>query len=258
MVRRSTVVAALALAACSRPGPVVGEREAPNLLASKACDARQQCACADEAACTQRIRDDIEAAGVQARRFGLRYHGGCAQEWVAALEAGRCESIEACEMPCPIYQGTRPLDEPCRDWAPWMSDCGPDLRCVAGICVEMECGATMDTGTTGEELCETPCAPGERCHAGRCERPAAEAESCDDLPCESDLFCNADFLCEARKPDGAACSGHDECRSNACPVGSCTAAGTVGMECDSARPCAADLDCVEGRCAQASPQVCSL
>lgn len=220
-------------------------------VATVACDRLVECGCLS-----------LEEAGFCANEFsnvlvgveGAAYDDACAQAWRRWWSTASCTDPVYPEIGdvCPIYHGAQFEGLPCEAEGALFTDCGPQLWCIGGTCVDP---VGLPLGGR-DELCDPlhGCDDGLACSGGRCLPPPGPGQPCADGRCAEGSRCEAplDFeapsLCVAGGEVGSPCMGHAECASFNCPAGFCIAPSTVGDPCSSTLPCGPGLSCEDGIC----------
>ncbi len=178
---------------------------------------------ANATACHPEYRETIWADRIAAWRAGRsRYDAAAATRCLAWLRSGQCDVF---------YDDD--ADAACsRVLAPTVDEGGacsrrtdlrfPGVECVAGLV----------------------CALGDEC-PGRCVRPAAAGERCDEaVPCANDLECDANGRCVAQPARSEPCEKALQCGGGlVCVDGHCADGGAPGAHCTWARPCRRGLNC---------------
>lgn len=201
--------------------------------------------------CVARVSEGVEAKSAAMCEFPLTLvDGRCAKrrkEGEACQGSSMCESLSCGgDLVCktPGIKG-----EACSVTAP----CGALLPCIDGVCrtpagvgeacekslllpcqVDLHCDqGTSGAGTCRELLTEgqacgegTRCMPPLGCSAGKCTRPAGSGESCKELVCQPEYYCETNSqVCKDRLAEGQACSVSSECRiGTSCRGAKCTKA----------------------------------
>jgi hypothetical protein len=116
-----------------------------------------------------------------------------------------CSAISTTPPPVkPIGETCDPQSEVCEDGALCSTTDGTNFTCVALPVAGESC---MTTG-----LCAEPAWCDYTDYL--CKAPVGEGEACDlgGASCAAELFCNDEtMVCESLKPEGASCSGDEEC-----------------------------------------------
>jgi hypothetical protein len=118
--------------------------------------------------------------------------------------------------------------------------CGTALECASGFCVS---GVCCNNGCTGScNRCDLPNFVGS-CHAAQAGYPGANPSCapfvCDGISGTCPMFCQADTdcisgfacvagKCQAKQPNGQACTGGNQCTSTFCANGVCCNAACAG------------------------------
>jgi hypothetical protein len=179
-----------------------------------------------------------------------------------ALAGASCDELFADSVPACQFKGTLAGGAPC----------GSGAQCQSGFCRIPEtafCGkcdgrAAEGAGCDSDAACEFPLLCSE---AGRCARPGAEGEFCNESkPClAGPLFCGADNTCRRPSAEGKACNRTGSAALQPCETGFscrptdngiCRAIRLVetGLPCgisptgSSVVLCAGSGSCVNGRC----------
>ncbi|MFW5968142.1 MAG: hypothetical protein ACOCV2_11520 [Persicimonas sp.] len=166
-------------------------------------------------------------------------------------EAGECIAW-AKEQDCTggIYLQVEDLPEACMDYVTGTlevdEECYDLGECRDGTCVGYETNSDGETNSPGTceplgeedgdtcyglETCEGDlyCDMGGDEEEGTCREPAAAGESCEEVECEWNSYCNAESTCEEYLENGEECESSDECASDHCAdqndegVGTCEA-----------------------------------
>lgn len=160
----------------------------------------------------------------------------------------------------------------CFETLAWQAHDG-DTLWADTVCVAL----VRDPAREGEPCTyfEGPCGQSGLCQEGRCRALPAEGEPCDELPCASDLACEAG-LCVPPTPTGGACdldtlcaAPNDACVDGRCtplPDPTCATAGSVvcprGERCDGLDRCVPATgachvfdDCGRGTYCDGEPQM---
>lgn len=220
---------------CDPPPAAIPLEEFPNALATAVCEQKKACGCEVDFACEgvwAGLADQLVAYGLAQ---GAAYDGACAAAAIVNyVEAQGCnlKSVRLSSLPCedcPAFKGTIPEGVMCDNSFPeyggLVEPCAGEGLCIDGCQVldPLELGAPCYVDNKNVGLCS----PGSACdYAGSmaCEaltdEPGADctgAELCDP----KGLFCNAQGVCEARRPEGATCDSPVQCASVRCNGGVC-------------------------------------
>ena len=178
-------------------------------------------------------------------------------------QSGFCNPDRECDTPrlgddCQGQCGSTYfcVEGECADGVPLNGDCR-DTPCVGGlVCVDDQCVQPSECGQ-GElnDPCEALvlCSNNHYCEVGSftCQRTAKAGEVCLpalSVPCAGGLECRVNpaqgnsFTCQpARRVPGATCKTNEDCDSQVCVDGVCSASPVSG-------PCREDGDCASGAC----------
>lgn len=195
------------------------------------CDEDRPCApCArcDEGACT--VATSCTRVGDDECGFGANCNVGTCRALITLGES--CELL-SCEpgLICPTttLRCTAPpaAGAACVPTVEPGTGCGPDLRCVAGVCT-----ARPGVG----EPCGLGCDAALSCVSGTCVMDAALGERCDPSSaaapaCADGTYCDSTRICRATLADGEFCNDVWECEGGFCVEHVCTGLPTEGERC---------------------------
>lgn len=215
------------------PIPLEGFAET---FAETICAQQEACGCAVDLGCAGVLAQSFQAIADFAAANALDYDAGCAGHVVAALVASRaCEplsefrSTTECWNQCAIFSGKVPTGGACNamqayQFLPYVQICANAADFCdsgAGSCQPMNLTPLYE----GDE-CFTPmdgplgvCEDGSVCNVltYKCAAPAGEGQNCSNgVSCVSDLWCDAQFVCQQRQPAGTECAAAMQCESQLC------------------------------------------
>jgi hypothetical protein len=221
-------------------------------VATTVCDRLVECGCVspEEAEfCTGSLSPDA-FFGAE----GIAYDDACAQAWRRWIDAASCSDPGVPDLGdvCPIYHGAVFEGLPCESEGALFTDCGPQLWCIGGTCVDPVGRALGGRDEPCDPLrgCDEELA----CSNGVClplpgpGQPCADDRCAEGSRCEPPVDFESPGMCVAGGEVGAPCMGHAECASFNCPAGFCAAPATIGDPCSSTLPCGPELSCQEGVC----------
>jgi hypothetical protein len=219
--------------------PSVERDEAPRLLAQETCRSLFACDCPVNPYRSQdQCHDVLELRGhdadMVADAAGLAYDGVCVSRLATTRRELGCDTMQdkPC-VPCRPFHGTSAAGEACERLGVTVDvdTCGPGLRCVDRICVELcptepilaageRCAAGIEV--LGE------CEPGLHCDSttGACTVSPVVGEPCPDRICTHDAWCDpaarGERTCAELRAPGADCFENQSCTSGRCEDGRCT------------------------------------
>jgi hypothetical protein len=270
---RKSVVAALALAAIGvwalgcedEPPRQVELEDAVAALEDEYCARMFDCECqnrryGDEMTCDEDVTRRVEQMRMIADQAGLIYDSTCLGGFLQELGDLGCGSIgarPACDPGCRIYVGRGGPGDACTNLGQGLSDCGPGLVCTAGQCAD-PCARAGN----GQSCADLSCAQDLYCDDNQvCTPLPAVGDACWQGNCASGSYCDQPDpmdpsirICAAAKANDDPCMGHGECQSLHCPRGACEPLPGRDQACP-AGLCAPGLSCVETVC-RVEPEVC--
>jgi hypothetical protein len=276
-------------------------------LVGSHCDYLLRCGYyADRAVCERSLTFNLaEALGPHITAGRVVYDATAAAACIAGIRAGSCYFYDPAP-PSPticrkVFQGTAGADEPCAIDSQCRSGvCDPSSPCGAYQCCPGTCLSFPESKVVGlGEACTSEsenltCGDGTVCkltldgqYRFTCVTRVGLGESCDELPCQRELFCmpsttgpatcvhyprrgeacsdalgicafrndycdKSTFKCVALQSDGAPCESDSTCaRTSYCDVATtqtCQPKSPPGGACLSNRQCMAFVDCIGGKC----------
>jgi hypothetical protein len=226
----------------SLDGTTAGEPDAPQRTpwgdyALAECEALHACTCADPVglaedrdACVALRHEQLASLAAT----GLyQWNADCAELRLQQIEGNCASGAQSCEAErCALFTGNRGEWSSCDEVLgllgfPDASACASGLGCFPswGVCL-YTCPPADDPRPEvvecGEHMClatECYCNPGG--HFCKCKPDGGPGEPCGPPMCAPGSFCNAEHLCEAKRPPGAYCETGEECQLEHCDDNDC-------------------------------------
>lgn len=219
---------------CDPPPAPIALADFPVALATAVCAQKEACGCEVDFACEGTwagLAEQLVAVGLAQ---GATYDGTCAAAaLINYIEAQGCnlKSMRPTALPCedcPVFHGSLPEGATCEntfaDYGDLLQPCAGEALCLEGCQVlgPLELGAPCFVDNVNLGLCP----PQSLCDvlgSATCEPWVSEGEDCTGVGvCDPrTLFCNAQGVCELRRPEGASCQSPPECASIQCKGGQC-------------------------------------
>jgi hypothetical protein len=277
------------LGGCKDEEASISAEDAPEAFAQPACSIYYECGCEDRPInrfsspedCELELASALQSDIDEGDAAGLTYHGECVSEYISAIRALGCASLEEVFLDsdlsarlqtvgdCKLFSGDRTAGQSCESMTDFDGDdCDEGLRCnEMNVCVVVE-----DPKPAGDTCTDTDeCQAGLLCFDinggadGHCETLPDAGDQCKGTAdaCAIDSFCDqADKTCRLLPSAGSACAPSPSLLQMRCALGStcendtCVESPGGGEDCLAS--CQLGFTCQAGTCVESPPLACGL